>query len=70
MAIEVGNDSPLDSSTAPFMPRSIAERAMSLGGRVQVRLNNGGHDVVRVTMPLNARGGESASQAVYPARAA
>ena len=53
LAIEVGNDSPLDSSTPPFMPRSIAERAMSLGGRVQVRLNNDGHDVVRVTMPLS-----------------
>ena len=52
LAIEVGNDSPPDLSTAPFMPRSIAERAMSLGGRVQVRLNNEGHDIVRVTMPL------------------
>jgi signal transduction histidine kinase len=52
LAIEVGNDSPPDFSTPPFMPRSIAERAMSLGGRVQVRLNNDGHDIVRVTMPL------------------
>ncbi len=53
LAIEVGNDSPADFSTPPFMPRSIAERAMSLGGRVQVRLNNDGHDIVRVTMPLS-----------------
>jgi hypothetical protein len=35
------------------MPRSIAERAMSLGGKVQVRINNEGHDVVRVTVPLD-----------------
>jgi signal transduction histidine kinase len=54
LAIEVGNDSPSDLSTRPFMPRSIAERAMSLGGKVQVRLNNDGHDIVRVTMPLQA----------------
>jgi hypothetical protein len=38
----------------PFIPRSITERAMSLGGNVQVRLNNGGHDVVKVTIPLVA----------------
>ena len=54
LAIEVGNDSSPDLSTRPFMPRSIAERAMSLGGKVQVRLNNDGHDIVRVTMPLQA----------------
>ena len=52
LAIEVGNDTSPNFSTPPFMPRSIAERAMSLGGRVQVRLNNDGHDIVRVTMPL------------------
>jgi signal transduction histidine kinase len=55
LAIEVGNDSPPDLSTRAFMPRSIAERAMSLGGKVQVRLNNDGHDIVRVTMPLQQR---------------
>jgi signal transduction histidine kinase len=53
LAIEVGNDSPSNSATAPFMPRSIAERAISQGGKVQVRLNNDGHDIVRVTMPLS-----------------
>jgi len=52
LAIEVGNDSPREAATRPFMPRSIAERAMSLGGKVQVRLNTDGHDIVRVTMPL------------------
>jgi hypothetical protein len=38
----------------PLMPRSITERTMALGGQVQVRLNNDGHDVVRVTIPLAA----------------
>ena len=54
LAIEVGNSSPSDSSTQPFIPRSITERAMSVGGKVQVRLNNNGQDTVRVTMPLRA----------------
>ena len=54
LAIEVGNDSPRGVSTPPFMPRSITERTMALGGKVQVRLNNEGHDVVRVTIPLLA----------------
>src|SRR5688572_13081023 len=54
LAIEVGNDSPPDISTRPFMPRSITERTMALGGKVQVRLNNDGHDVVRVEIPLLA----------------
>jgi signal transduction histidine kinase len=52
LAIEVGNDSPAGASTVPFMPRSITERTMALGGNVQVRLNTGGHDVVRVTIPF------------------
>lgn len=55
LAIEVGNDSPAGASTPPFMPRSITERTMALGGNVQVRLNNGGHDIVRVTIPFLAQ---------------
>ena len=70
LAIEVGNDSPKDDLTAPFMPRSITERAMSLGGRVQVRLNNDGHDIVRVTMPLNGRDPSPTRDARAPLRAA
>jgi signal transduction histidine kinase len=55
LAIEVGNASPVGQQTAPFIPRSISERAMSLGGKVQVRLNNEGHDVVSVTIPLGSQ---------------
>lgn len=52
LAIEVGNAALRGRSTAPFMPRSITERAMSLGGKVEVRLNKEGHDVVQVTLPF------------------
>ena len=59
LAIEVGNDAPKNNGTPPFIPRSITERAMSLGGEVQVRLNKDGHDVVKVTIPLLAATRES-----------
>jgi len=55
LAIEVGNDCAQNQRTAAFIPRSITERAVSLGGKVQVRLNNQGQDVVRVTIPLGAK---------------
>ena len=55
LAIEVGNDASPEIPTRPFMPRSITERTMALGGRVQVNLNNAGHDVVKVTIPLVAQ---------------
>jgi signal transduction histidine kinase len=55
LAIEVGNDCAQPAATKPFIPRSITERAASLGGNVQVRLNNAGRDVVRVTIPLSAQ---------------
>lgn len=55
LAIEVGNECAQHSGTKPFIPRSITERAMSLGGNVQVSLNDAGRDVVRVTIPLSAQ---------------
>jgi len=55
LAIEVGNECAQHAGTKPFIPRSITERAMSLGGNVQVSLNNAGRDVVRVTIPLAAQ---------------
>ncbi|HEV3007413.1 MAG TPA: histidine kinase, partial [Burkholderiales bacterium] len=51
LAIEVGNECPPGDSPA-FMPRSIAERAMALGGQAEVQLQRRGHDVVRVAIPL------------------
>lgn len=52
LAIEVGNTSCKGRSTAPFMPRSITERAMSLGGKVEVKLDKDGQDIVQVSIPL------------------
>ena len=55
LSIEVANDAPSERTTAPFVPRSISERALALGGKVQVRLNKEGRDVVRASIPLPAR---------------
>lgn len=52
LALEIGNERDAARPAAGFMPRSIAERAAALGGRAEVRLDNAGHDVVRVTLPL------------------
>lgn len=53
LSIEVGNDSS-QKTEASFTPRSITERANSIGGKVLVRRNMG-RDVVRVTVPLEGR---------------
>jgi signal transduction histidine kinase len=55
LCIEVANDASAERGTAPFVPRSISERALALGGKVQVRLNKEGRDVVRASIPLPAR---------------
>lgn len=52
LALEIGNERDAARPAAGFMPRSIAERAAALGGLAEVRLDNAGHDVVRVTIPL------------------
>lgn len=54
LVLEVGNERCWDSPTQPFTPRSIAERASALGGEVEVRLDNDGHDVVSVSVPMQA----------------
>lgn len=51
LAIEVGNEHE-PGLKEPFVPRSIAERARALGGTTEVSLDNGGHDIVRVAIPL------------------
>ena len=50
--IEVANLRQADKSRPAFMPRSIAERASSLGGATEVKLDQAGYDVVRVRIPL------------------
>jgi signal transduction histidine kinase len=52
LAIEIGNA--CTTGTPPFVPRSITERTVALGGKVQVRLNEEGHDVVQAVIPLVA----------------
>lgn len=52
ISIEVGNEYDPAAARASFMPRSITERAASLGGKANVRLANQGHDVVHVTIPV------------------
>jgi signal transduction histidine kinase len=54
LQIEVGNAA-ASAGTPPFLPRSINERALSLGGSVDVLLANGEHDLVRVRIPLSTR---------------
>lgn len=51
LLLEVGNERCRHSPTTPFAPRSITERAAALGGKVEVRIDNDGDDVVRITVP-------------------
>lgn len=52
LSLQVGNERDSAGPARAFVPRSIAERAVALGGATEVRLNNGGHDIVHVTIPL------------------
>lgn len=52
LALEIGNEHDAARPAGRFMPRSITERAVALGGAAEVRLDSVGHDVVRVTIPL------------------
>ena len=54
LVMEIGNERCADSPTRPFRPRSIAERALALGGQIEVMLDAQGHDVVQVRVPLGA----------------
>ena len=69
LAIEIGNVASPEQATVPFVPRSISERALALGGQVQVRLNKEGHDIVRATIPLRPNRGARGAQAARPAAA-
>ncbi len=54
LQIEVGSAAGA-AGTASFLPRSINERAVSLGGSVEVLLGKEEHDLVRVRIPLSTR---------------
>ena len=52
LAIDIGNECAPAVPPMAFMPRSIAERARALGGTTTVELQERGHDIVRVAIPL------------------
>jgi signal transduction histidine kinase len=47
-----GADAANGAARAPFIPRSIAERAEALGGSLRVEHSQAGHTVVKVEIPL------------------
>jgi signal transduction histidine kinase len=55
LEVEVRNDADADKPAAPFVPRSINQRATSLGGSLEVRLGESGQDVVLARIPLSTR---------------
>jgi len=52
MVLQIENDSSEPETHNTFTPRSITERAIALGGRVSVNLNNPGRTIVSVVIPM------------------
>ncbi len=52
MVLDIENDSSGPEGLATFTPRSITERAIALGGRVSVAVNNPGRTIVSVVIPM------------------
>jgi len=52
IVLRVENDNPDGRPAAPFVPRSITERAENLGGRARVEATPGGSTAIRVEIPL------------------
>ena len=53
--VKIGNEAPETSSTAPFEPRTIKERAQALGGTVYAEVAVDGYTVIHVNVPLAAQ---------------
>ena len=51
MVLDIENDASSADSHHTFTPRSITERAIALGGRVKVDVNNAGRTIVSVIIP-------------------
>ncbi len=49
--LSIANDAPNNVASAPFVPRSITERARALGGGASVKCEDG-ETIVRVEIPL------------------
>ena len=52
MVLDIENDVASADSHEAFTPRSITERALALGGRVSVDVNNAGRMIVSVIIPM------------------
>ena len=52
MVLDIENDVASADSHEAFTPRSITERALALGGRVSVDVNNAGRTIVSVIIPM------------------
>ena len=52
IVLDIENDSSAGESQSTFMPRSITERAVALGGRVSVNLSHSGCTIVSVLIPM------------------
>lgn len=52
IVLNIENESPNGESYKTFTPRSIAERAVALGGRVSVNLSDEGRTTVSVVIPM------------------
>jgi signal transduction histidine kinase len=52
MVLDIENDSSGAEGHNTFTPRSITERAIALGGRVSVNVNNAGRTIVSVVIPV------------------
>jgi signal transduction histidine kinase len=48
----VENLEPTTGKIAPFMPKSLSERAAALGGSVTVDRDHDGRSIVEITVPL------------------
>jgi signal transduction histidine kinase len=52
MVLDIENDASSADSHQTFTPRSITERAIALGGRVSINVNNVGRTIVSVIIPM------------------
>jgi signal transduction histidine kinase len=52
IVLDIENDASTGESQKTFTPRSITERAIALGGRVSVNVNDAGCTTVSVVIPM------------------
>jgi signal transduction histidine kinase len=52
IVLDIENEASVAEHHNGFIPRSITERAIALGGRVSVNLDSGGRTIVSVKIPM------------------